>query len=55
MERIAAIRLLRVLVARGMGSDAPLADALVQNFAFQAGLEYDFPVARNYALQQGWL
>jgi hypothetical protein len=55
MERAAAIRLLRVLVARGLRPDAPLADAAIQNIALQAGLDNEFDVARDYALQQGWL
>ena len=55
MERAAAIRLLRVLIARGLRSDAPLADATIKNIALQAGLDDEFDVARNYAFQQGWL
>jgi hypothetical protein len=54
-SRAAAIRLLRILVARGLCSDAPLADAAIRNFALQAGLDNEFNMAWNYALQQGWL
>ena len=55
MEREAAIRLLRVLVARGLRPDVPMADGMIRNIALQAGLDNDFDVARDYALQQGWL
>jgi hypothetical protein len=55
MERAAAIRLLQVLVARGLRPDAPLADAAIKNIALQAGLDNEFDVARHYALQQSWL
>ena len=55
MERAAAIRLLRVLIARGLRSDAPLADATIENIGLQAGVGNEFDVARDYALQQGWL
>jgi len=55
MERAAAVRLLRVLIARGLCSDAPLADATIKNIALQAGVGNEFDVARDYALQQGWL
>jgi hypothetical protein len=54
MERAAAIRLLRVLIARGLRSDAPLADATIENIGLQAGVGNEFDVARDYALQQGW-
>ena len=36
MERAAATRLLKVLVARGLRPDAPLADAAIKNIALQA-------------------
>jgi hypothetical protein len=55
MEQDAAIRLLRVLIARGFRTDAPLADVALQNFAVEAGLTDEFNVAWGYALQQGWL
>ena len=56
LERDAAIRLLRMLVARGLHPDAPMADAMIRNIALQAGLDNnEFDVARDYALQQGWL
>jgi hypothetical protein len=55
MERAAALRLLRILVARGLGSDAPLADAMIERSALQAGMDDEFSAARNYALRQGWL
>jgi hypothetical protein len=55
MGRDAAIRLLRVLVARGLRPDAPMADATIRNIAVEAALDNEFDVARNYALQQGWL
>ena len=55
MERAAATRLLRVLVDRGLRPDAPLADATIKNIALQAGVGNEFNVARDYALQQGWL
>jgi hypothetical protein len=55
MERAAATRLLRVLIARGLCPDAPLADATIKNIALQAGVGNEFDVARDYALQQGWL
>jgi hypothetical protein len=28
---------------------------MIRNIALQAGLDNDFDVARDYALQQGWL
>jgi len=56
LERDAAIRLLRMLVARGLHPDAPMADAMIRNIALQAGLDNnEFDVARDYTLQQGWL
>ena len=52
MEREAAIRLLRVLVARGLRPDVPMADGMIRNIALQAGLDNnEFDVARDYALQ----
>ena len=52
LERDAAIRLLRMLVARGLHPDAPMADAMIRNIALQAGLDNnEFDVARDYALQ----
>jgi hypothetical protein len=56
MEREAAKRLLRVLAAQGLRPDAPMADAAIRNIALQAGVNNnEFDVARDYALQQGWL
>ena len=53
MGRDAATRFLRVLVARGLHPDAPMADAAIRNIAIEAALDNEFDAARNYALQQG--
>jgi hypothetical protein len=54
MEREAAIRLLRALVAVGLRQRESMANATIRSVAFQAGLE-EFNEAQRYARQQGWL
>jgi hypothetical protein len=54
MEREAAIRLLRALVAVGLRQRESMANAAIRSVAVQAGLD-EFDAARQYARQQGWL
>jgi hypothetical protein len=54
MEREAAIRLLRALVAVGLRQRESMANAAIRSIAFQAGLD-EFDAAQQYAQQQGWL
>jgi hypothetical protein len=54
MEREAAIRLLRALVAVGLRQRESMANARIRSVAFQAGLK-EFDEAQRYARQQGWL
>jgi hypothetical protein len=54
MEREAAIRLLRALVAAGLRQRESMANAAVRSVAVQAGLD-EFDAARRYASEQGWL
>jgi hypothetical protein len=54
MEREAAIRLLRALVAVGLRQRESMANATIRSVAFQAGLG-EFEEAQRYARQQGWL
>ena len=54
MEREAAIRLLRALVAVGLRQRELIANATIESIAIQAGL-HEFDAAQQYARQQGWL
>jgi hypothetical protein len=54
MEREAAIRLLRALVAVGLRQRESMANATIRSVAFQAGLK-EFDQAQRYARGQGWL
>jgi hypothetical protein len=54
MEREAAIRLLRALVAAGLRQRESMANAAIRSVAVQAGLD-EFDAARGYASEQGWL
>jgi hypothetical protein len=54
MEREAAIRLLRALVAVGLRQRESMANATIRSVAFQAGLD-EFDEAQRYARQHGWL
>ena len=54
MEREAAIRLLRALVAVGLRQRESIANATIRSSAIQAGL-HEFDAAQQYARQQGWL
>jgi hypothetical protein len=55
MDRDTAIRLLRLLVARGLGQGDPMANAAIRSIAVQAGLDNELDGASAYALRQGWL
>ena len=56
MDRADAIRLLEALVAAGMDSRAPRANAWIQKKALQIGLEGNqFVSAVTYAGNEGWL
>ena len=55
MEREAAIRLLRALVAVGLRQRESIANAAIRTVAGQAGLD-EFDAARRYARERdGWL
>jgi hypothetical protein len=54
MEREAAIRLLRALVAAGLRQRESMANAAIRSIAGQAELD-EFDTAQQYARQQGWL
>ena len=54
MEREAAFRLLRALVAVGLRQRESMANAAIRSLAIQAGLD-DFDAAHQYARQQCWL
>jgi hypothetical protein len=54
MEREAAIRLLRALVAVGLRQRESIANAAIRSVAGQAGLD-EFDAAHRYAREQGWL
>jgi hypothetical protein len=54
MEREAAIRLLRALVAAGLRQRESMANAAIRRVAAQAGLD-EFDAAYQCARQQGWL
>ena len=54
MEREAAIRLLRALVAVGLRQRESMANAAIRSVAVQAGLD-ECDAAREYARQNGWL
>jgi hypothetical protein len=54
MEREAAIRLLRALVALGLRQRESMANAAIRSVAVQAELD-EFDGARRYAMEQGWL
>jgi hypothetical protein len=54
MERDAAIRLLRALVAVGLRQRESMANAAIRSVAVRAGLD-EFDAARRYATEQGWL
>ena len=54
MERQAAIRLLRALVAVGLRQRNSMANASIRSVAIQAGLD-EFDAARRYATEQCWL
>jgi hypothetical protein len=55
MERDAAIRLVRALVARGVGQSDSMANVAIRNIAAQAGLDDQFDAALEYAMRQRWL
>jgi hypothetical protein len=54
MEREAAIRLMRALVAVDLRQRESMANATIRSGAFQAGLK-EFDEAHRYARRQGWL
>jgi hypothetical protein len=54
MEREAAIRLLRVLLAVGLRQRESMANAAIRSIAVRAGLD-EFDAAHQYARQEGWL
>jgi hypothetical protein len=54
MEREAAIRLMRALVAVDLRQRESMANATIRSVAFQAGLK-EFDEAHRYARRQGWL
>ena len=54
MEREAAIRLLRALVAVGLRQRESMANTAIRSIAVQAGLD-DFDAAYRFAREQGWL
>jgi hypothetical protein len=54
MEREAAIRPLRALVAVGLRQRESMANAAIRSVAIQAGLD-EFEAARRYASERGWL
>jgi hypothetical protein len=54
MEREAAIRLLRTLVAVGLRQRESMANAAIRTVAIQAEVD-EFDAARRYAREQGWL
>jgi hypothetical protein len=54
MEREAAIRLLRALVAVGLRQRESMANVAIRSVAHRAGLD-EFDAARRYATEQGWL
>jgi hypothetical protein len=56
MDRSDAIRLLKALVAAGMDTRAPKANAWIQKKALEIGLEGNqFASALAYAGNEGWL
>jgi len=55
MKRDAAIRLVRALVARGVGQSDSMANVAIRNIAAEAGLDDQFDAALEYAMQQRWL
>jgi hypothetical protein len=56
MDRADAIRLLKVLVAAGMDTRAPRANAWIEKKALEIGLEGNqFVSALAYAGNEGWL
>jgi len=56
MDRADAIRLLRALVAAGMNTRAPRANAWIEKNALEIGLEGGrFVSALAYAGNEGWL
>ena len=55
MDRADAIRLLRALVAAGMDTRAPRANAWIEKKALEIGLEGQFVSALAYAGNEGWL
>jgi hypothetical protein len=56
MDRANAIRLLKALVAAGMRTRAPLANAWIQQKALEIGLDgNEFVSALAYAGNEGWL
>ena len=54
MEREAAIRLLRALVAVGLRQRELMANTAIRTVAIQAEVD-EFDAARRYAREQGWL
>jgi hypothetical protein len=54
MEREAAIRLLRALVALGLRQRESMANATIRSVAVRAELD-EFDAARRYAMELGWL
>jgi hypothetical protein len=56
MDRADAIRLLKALVAAGMNTRAPRANAWIEKKALEIGLEGNqFVSALTYAGNEGWL
>ena len=55
LKRDAAIRLVRALVARGVGQSDSMANVAIRNIAAEAGLDDQFDAALEYAMQQRWL
>ena len=56
MKRDAAIRLVRALVARGVGQSDSMANVAIRNIAAEAGLDDQFDAAWNMRCNSvGWL
>jgi hypothetical protein len=55
MQRDAAIRLVKALVARRLGQSDSMADVAIRDIAVQAGLADQCDSALGYAIQRRWL
>ena len=55
MERDAAIRLVRALVARDLGQSDSMANVAIRSIAVQVGLDDQFDRALEYAIRERWL